>query len=137
MAGHSKYLVILTAHTLGACLRGSAVTDSFINERTNAGDPFFHSRRKMHKWPVFVQVCRSHDVSSAYKRPLYLPLSRSRHRFVTFLLYVRTFLLYMRCYSEHTGSSFVLNVRNLIRVSRFYVADCMSSGVVYGRCQLF
>jgi hypothetical protein len=107
--------VRLAMPTHWALVCGSAVTSSIIDKQTNIGFPFFDSRRKTDKWPVFVQVCRSHDVSSTHKIPLYPPLSRPRHRLMTSLLYVCTFMPDTPCCSEHTGSRFLLNVRNVIR----------------------
>jgi len=46
---------------------------------------------------------------------------------MTSLLYVCTFLLDLHCFSEHTGSRFLLNVRNTIRISRLHVAVILNA----------
>ena len=46
---------------------------------------------------------------------------------MTSLLYVCTFLLDLHRYTEHTGSRFLLNVRNLTRISTFHVAVILSA----------
>jgi len=45
-----------------ALVCGSGVTDCIIDKQTNIGGPSLYRRWKTDKWPVFVQVCRSHGV---------------------------------------------------------------------------
>jgi hypothetical protein len=115
--------VTLTAHTLGACLRLSCnrLTVLSISKQTLV-IPFYKGGGKRTSGQYLYKCAVPTTCEVSTRDPLHLPLPRSRHRFRTSLLYVCTFLLDLYCYSEHTGSRFPLNVRNLIRISIFHVA---------------